>query len=449
MKNLYFLTKALLSISAAIFGCAVAAGLSALGYQLAALAILALAIACLGFATFWVVKTAALIQHAVEVCRRIAAGDFEARILLIPENDGTADLLRVINDMIDGCDAFVREATAAMDAVQHNKYFRRILPGGLHGALLQGANTINGATASIEMRIRQFERQTAELESSVGSIVSVLNQGATEMSGSARHLRAGASTTRESINSIAVASERATSNMRSVTTATAELSANAGAVGADVQRSFEIAGRAVARVGEAAGSVELLKNVAAHINEVVKSINAIASQTNLLALNATIEAARAGEAGRGFAVVAHEVKALATQTAKFTADIEAQVGEVHTAADRVGVSIAEIGAVIAEVNDITGKVASASDDQSRATAEIARTVDDAFRVVGEIADNIQALAQAAATTEQLATSTLAASGDLSVQSGILTKEIGAYLDQARENLVDQAGGAAKRTPRVA
>ena len=57
-----------------------------------------------------------------------------------------------------------------------------------------------------------------------------------------------------------------------------------------------------------------LANAAQHIDEVVKSIEAIAKQTSLLALNATIEAARAGEAGRGFAVVANEMKELARQT---------------------------------------------------------------------------------------------------------------------------------------
>ncbi len=138
---------------------------------------------------FWIVRTARLTRQAKEVCKRIAAGDFEARILLIPENDSMAELLRLINDMIDGCDAFVREATAAMEAVRHNKFFRRILPGGLHGALLQGANTINNATASIETRIRQFERQTSELEGSVGSIVSALDNGAAEMSGTAGNLQ--------------------------------------------------------------------------------------------------------------------------------------------------------------------------------------------------------------------------------------------------------------------
>jgi len=419
-----------------------------LGYQVAAVAIQAIGIACLGLAMFWIVNTVRLTRQARDVCKRIAVGDFEARILSIPENDSTAELLHVINDMIDGCDAFVREATAAMDAVRHNKYFRRILPGGLHGALLQGANTINSATDSIETRIKQFERQTSELKGSVGSIVSALDNGAAEMSGTAGNLRVGASTTRERVTSIATASEQAASNMQSVVSATAKLSSNASDVGADIQRSSEIAGRAVERVADAAGNVNVLKEVAARISEVVKSINAIASQTNLLALNATIEAARAGDAGRGFAVVAHEVKALATQTANFTAEIETQVGHVQSAADRVGVSITEIGTVIAEVNDITGKVAEASEAQSQATADIARNINDAFAVVGEIATNIQTLAQTAKDTEQLATSTMAASGDLSSQSGLLTREIRTYLDHARENLVDQAS-AAKRAVQAA
>ncbi|WP_445492050.1 methyl-accepting chemotaxis protein [Rhodopseudomonas sp. RCAM05734] len=412
------------------------------GFPLAAMACSALAIAAAALSLMWVMRATALVTRATKVCHSIAQGDFEARVLAIPVGGDMGELLHSINDMIDGCDAFVRESTAAMTALHHNKYYRRILPGGLHGGLLQGANAMNAATDSIAARIKHFERQTAELETTVNAIVSALDSGAAEMSGTAGNLRAGATSTLQRMTSVAAASEQAAANMQSVASATATLSSTASEVGADIHRSADIAGRAVERVADAASNVDVLRNVAMRISEVVKSINAIASQTNLLALNATIEAARAGDAGRGFAVVAHEVKSLATQTANFTAEIEAQIGQVKSATDKVSDSITEIGTVIAEVNEITGKVASASEAQSAATAGIARNVDEAFGVVRDMSANIQALAGTAKETEQLATSTMAASGDLSSQSGLLTKEIRLYLDHARQNLVDQTGSKA-------
>ncbi|GED52150.1 chemotaxis protein [Brevibacillus borstelensis] len=85
----------------------------------------------------------------------------------------------------------------------------------------------------------------------------------------------------------------------------------------------------VQAVNVASSTIRELNKQANKVEEIVQTINQIATQTNLLALNAAIESARAGEHGRGFAVVADEVRKLAEQSATATQEIAGILQSLH------------------------------------------------------------------------------------------------------------------------
>lgn len=91
----------------------------------------------------------------------------------------------------------------------------------------------------------------------------------------------------------------------------------------------------VQSVNDMEGQLSGLQAALDKVARVAAGIDAIAKQTNLLALNATIEAARAGEAGKGFAVVAGEVKELASQTSKATAEIDETLNQLTSQAQQL------------------------------------------------------------------------------------------------------------------
>ncbi len=65
------------------------------------------------------------------------------------------------------------------------------------------------------------------------------------------------------------------------------------------------------------------------IGEITSTVADIADQSNLLAVNAAIEAAKAGEHGRGFSVVAQEIRSLAEQSKKSTAQVKDILNEIQ------------------------------------------------------------------------------------------------------------------------
>jgi methyl-accepting chemotaxis protein len=170
-----------------------------------------------------------------------------------------------------------------------------------------------------------------------------------------------------------------------------------------------------------------LSAAAQKIGDIVQLINDIAGQTNLLALNATIEAARAGEAGKGFAVVASEVKNLATQTARATEDISAQISAIQSATGRTVDAIHGIADTIREIKSISDEMAHSVERQGGATQEIAKSAHGMSQNTQSTAGIIATMRNSATESGTSADMLSNAAQALLKQSGSLRGEVQGFL----------------------
>ena len=252
-----------------------------------------------------------------DACRRVTAGDFEARVPPIGDSATAMAARTAVNNLLDNIDAFVREAGAASAAAAEGRFFRSFLTSGLQGTFRQSAERINQSLDAMSRSAAQIAKADRtrlaladELESAVLTVSEQVATAATEMGSSANGLADYAR----------------------------------GAV-SDAERGLE--------------TVTSLRTASEQIRRAVDLINQVASQTRLLALNATIEAARAGEAGRGFSVVANEVKTLANETSASSEEIMGQVNTVQQAAADAVAVLEVVSHSFREINGLITGIATA------------------------------------------------------------------------------------------
>ena len=224
-----------------------------------------------------------------------------------------------------------------------------------------------------------------------------------------------------------------------------EISRQVGGVTAAVRQAVD---RATVTDQKVAG----LAVTADHIGEVVGLISDIASRTNLLALNATIEPPRAGEAGKGFAVVAGEVKALATQTAKATSEISAQVIAIRAATGEAVEAVQQVTQAIGQVDTVAVAIGAAVEEQAASTREIAGSVQSVLRATAQTTQSMHHVSSIAEEAVITSKSVLTAADAVGHTADMLREEVEHFLtamansnelDRRRYERVDGTGNRAK------
>ncbi|HXP97069.1 MAG TPA: methyl-accepting chemotaxis protein [Telmatospirillum sp.] len=314
------------------------------------------------------------------------------------------------------------------------------------GAMAEAVAVFKGNMAEAAQLRRQQEddRQTAEadrkrmlarladdFEAGVRGVVDGLGTAAGEMKLTAQSMSATASRTGEQAVAVGAASDEASANVQTVASAAEELSSSIS----EISRQSTDASRLALEVAEDGRKTDSLvaglASAAQTVGEVVGLIRSIAAQTNLLALNATIEAARAGEAGKGFAVVAGEVKHLATQTAKATDDIQAQIADIQVQTQQAAEAIRGISGRISGFSSITASVSAAVEEQGAATQEIARNVQQAAAGTAEVSQTILSVSESARQTGLAADQVLTSADAMAQQSIRLRDEVDRFISGIR------------------
>ncbi|MCS3728214.1 methyl-accepting chemotaxis protein [Bradyrhizobium betae] len=335
--------------------------------------------------------------------------------------DGADNVVVPHSDRADEIGALARAIQIFQDAMGRNRNL---------------ASQVSLDSAAREQRALHIEQSVEEFRGAIGAVMRGLSDNASVMRETAQTITRVTADASSRAGMAAKATERAARNVTAVASAAEELSASVEEIDRQVQQSAGAVVQTGQRTEKSITEIESLAAVTQRIDGALGLIQAIAEQTNLLALNATIEAARAGEAGRGFAVVAHEVKALAGQTAKATAEISESITMIQASTRNAVDAVRGIGGAVHEINEVTTAIAGAVSQQDAATREISSNAQSAAQGNETLVANIASLRDAIGETDTAASSVLTAASSLTTTADTLSREVEKFFQNLRSGSAD-------------
>ncbi len=172
-----------------------------------------------------------------------------------------------------------------------------------------------------------------------------------------------------------------------------------------VEDAEKKAERSQEELKELTNAMERINSTSMEIQNIIASIEDIASQTNLLSLNASIEAARAGEAGRGFSVVADQIRKLAADSSQAAVNtkelIEKSLMEIGKGNDITNKTVYALNEILDIMKSFSSTIKGTS-MLSNNQAELLKQVEAEVEQISEVVQNNSSAAQeTSATSEEL------------------------------------------------
>ena len=365
----------------------------------------AMAVAILLAATSLVIvrRRVALPVKALTVAiRRLAARDFTTKVATLAHADEFGSMALVLEELRQG----------AADA-------ERLV------------DEQNAARSNRERRQAAMEQHTQDFGSSISGVMASLANSATEMRRASEAMATAAKAVNLEARGTVDGAAKSSQDLTAVAAAVEELTSTVAEISRQVVVSGDVSRQAVGQAKASHDTMQSLSEATARIGDVVHLISEIAGQTNLLALNATIEAARAGEAGRGFAVVAGEVKALAAQTAKATADISSQIDTVRRATEDAVTAMSTISGIIGRIDEVSVAISAAVEQQSVTTREIASSVQAVSGATAETAHSMEHVVEVAEEAGRTSSDVLSGAVGIGVEAAKLRDEIDQFVEVIR------------------